>query len=46
MLGLGTACKKETSGMKNVSIKSTVGKKLCLLVEETVYLQEKNYFQP
>jgi hypothetical protein len=32
--GLGTACKEETSRMKNVSIESSGGKKLCLWVEE------------
>jgi hypothetical protein len=33
-MGLGTVCKEETSGMRNVSIEIFRGKKLCLLVEE------------
>jgi hypothetical protein len=33
-MGLGTACKAETSRMKNVSIESSGGRKLCFWVEE------------
>jgi hypothetical protein len=40
-MGLGTACKEETSRMKNVLIKSFGGKKLCLWVEENCVFTEK-----
>jgi hypothetical protein len=33
-MGLGTICKEETLRMKNVSIVSSGGRKLCLWVEE------------
>jgi hypothetical protein len=33
-MGLGTACKGETSRVKNISIESPGGRKLCLWVEE------------
>jgi hypothetical protein len=40
-MGLGTACKEETSRIKNVLIQSSGGKKLCLLVEENCVFTEK-----
>jgi hypothetical protein len=33
-MGLGTACKEEALRMKNISIESSGGKKICLWVEE------------
>jgi hypothetical protein len=41
-MGLGTACKGETSRMKDVSIEILGGKKLCLGLRKTVYSQNKS----
>jgi hypothetical protein len=40
-MGLGTACKEETLRMKNVSIVSSEGRKLCLWVEKDCVPTEK-----
>jgi hypothetical protein len=40
-MGLGTECKVKTSRMKNVLIKNSGGKKLCLWVEENCVFQGK-----
>jgi hypothetical protein len=40
-IGLGTACKEETSRRKNGSIKNSGEKKLCLWVEENCIFPEK-----
>jgi hypothetical protein len=40
-IGLGAAYKKETSRMKNVSVESSGGKKLCLWIEENCVSKEK-----
>jgi hypothetical protein len=40
-MGLGASCKKETSRMKNISVESSGGKKICLWVEENYVFKEK-----
>jgi hypothetical protein len=40
-MGLGTVCKEESSRIKNVSIVSSGGRKLCLWVEENCVPTEK-----
>jgi hypothetical protein len=40
-MGLGTACKEETSRMKNVLILSSGGRKLCVWAEESCVCTEK-----
>jgi hypothetical protein len=40
-MGLGTACKGETLRMKNVSIESSGGNKICLCVKENCVFTEK-----
>jgi hypothetical protein len=50
-MGLGTICKEETLRMKDVSIVSSGGRKLCIWVEENcvptekfLYMYEENPF--
>jgi hypothetical protein len=40
-MGLKAACKEETLRMKNVSILSSGGRKLCILVDENCVHTEK-----
>jgi hypothetical protein len=40
---LGTACKEETSRMKNVSIEGSGGKKLYLWVRKTIFTETFTY---
>jgi hypothetical protein len=42
-MGLGTACKGETLRMKNVSIESSGGRKVCLWVEKNCVFKENSY---
>jgi hypothetical protein len=44
-LRLGTACKEETSRIKNVSIESFGGKKYVFGLRKTVYSQKNSYIQ-
>jgi hypothetical protein len=40
-MGLGTTCREETLKMKDVSIVSSGGKKLCLWIEENCVFTRK-----
>jgi hypothetical protein len=42
-MGLGTACKEETLGMKNVLSESSGGKKIVFGLRKIVYSQKKIY---
>jgi hypothetical protein len=43
-IGLGIACKEETSRMKNISNESSGGKKLCVWIEENCVFTEKSLY--
>jgi hypothetical protein len=42
-MGIGTACKKETSRMKNVSIERSGGKNYVFGLRKTVYSQKISF---